>query len=135
MRRAQPDDLAAIGAIQRASPEASQWDPSEYLSYELRIASWDTQLAGFLVGRTLAPGESEILNFAVVPEWRRRGVGRTLIEAWIREFPGDVYLDVRASNETAQKFYKALGFELVVERPEYYTSPPETGIVMKFHSC
>ena len=135
MRRGEASDLAAISAIQAASPEAAQWPPAEYLGYDLRVAVTGSRVVGFLVTRTLAPGECEILNLAVAPECRRQGVARALVEAWMRTVRGDIFLEVRASNEAAQKFYKSLGFQQFIVRPEYYSSPPETGIVMNFHSC
>ena len=128
-------DLDAIAAIQSASPEAAQWDPGDYLQYDLQVALVNREIAGFLVSRTPAAGESEILNLAVAPEHRRRGVARGLVEAWLRGVKGDVFLEVRASNEAAQKFYKSLGFQVVSVRSEYYSSPVETAIVMNFHSC
>ncbi len=128
-------DLEAIAAIQSASREAAHWDPRDYFQYDLRVAVVDGHVAGFLVGRTLAAGESEILNLAVAPERRRRGVARSLVKGWLTGINGDVFLEVRASNEAAQKFYKSLGFQVVTVRPEYYSSPVETAIVMKFHSC
>ncbi len=135
IRRGEPSDLDAICAIQTASPEAAQWPPSDYLQYDLRVAASDRRVVGFLVTRTPAPGESEILNLAIAPEHRRQGVARTLIQAWMQGIAGDIFLEVRASNLTAQKFYKSLGFQEFVARPEYYACPLETGIVMKFHSC
>ena len=128
-------DLAAITAIQAESPEAAQWEPRLYLDYEFHVADCGSQVAGFVVMRTLAPGESEILNLAVAREFRRRGVGRALIGWCLRDFRGDVFLEVRASNRPAQKFYNSLGFQELTIRPEYYSSPAESGIVMKFHSC
>jgi len=70
-----------------------------------------------------------------VPEFRRRGVARGLLEGALRTLKGDFFLEVRASNNTAQEFYKSLGFQEVSQRKGYYASPPETAIVMKFHSC
>jgi len=128
-------DLDAVLAIQSESPEASQWEPRLYLDYEFRVASCGPTVVGFVVLRTLAPGESEILNLAVAREFRRRGVARALVGSSLCEFRGTVFLEVRASNEGAQKFYKSLGFQEVAVRPEYYSSPEESGIVMKFHSC
>lgn len=135
MRAGTSADLDAVATIQLASPEAAQWEPKDYLQYDLRVALVNGEIAAFLVSRTLTAGESEILNLAVAPEHRRRGVARGLVEAWLRGVKGDVFLEVRASNEAAQKFYKSLGFQVVSVRSEYYSSPVETAIVMKFHSC
>jgi ribosomal-protein-alanine N-acetyltransferase len=128
-------DLDAIAAIQSASPEAAQWEPVDYFQYDLQVSVVDGHVAGFLVARTLALGESEILNLAVAPEHRRQGIARSLVKTWLSGVTGDVFLEVRASNEAAQKFYKSLGFQVVSVRSEYYSSPAETAIVMKFHSC
>jgi len=135
VRRGEAKDLETIAAIQAASPEAAQWDPSDYLGYDLSVAVVEERVAGFLASRTLVPGESEILNVAVLPEYRRRGVGRTLLATWLGSVQGTVFLEVRASNEAARTFYRSLGFEDFLLRPQYYALPPETGIVMKFHSC
>jgi ribosomal-protein-alanine N-acetyltransferase len=128
-------DLGAIAAIQAASPEAAQWEPSSYFQYDLRVAVVDGEPVGFLATRTPVAGESEILNLAVAPERRKQGVARELVGSWLEGVKGDVFLEVRASNETAQKFYKSLGFQVVSVRPEYYSSPIESAIVMKFQSC
>jgi ribosomal-protein-alanine N-acetyltransferase len=135
VRRACPADSDAIRAIQSASPEAAQWEIPQYFEYEVRLAECGSTVAGFLAARTLGAGESEILNLAVAPAFRRHGVGRALLRTWIEETGGTIYLEVRASNEAAQKFYKSLGFELFAVRPQYYSSPAESAIVMKFHSC
>jgi [ribosomal protein S18]-alanine N-acetyltransferase len=127
--------LADVWAIQAASPYAAQWNATEYLYYEFRVATFGTRVAGFLVARTLSAGECEILNLAVAPGLRRQGVARALVAALVQEFGGDIYLEVRGSNEAARKFYKSQGFEELTIRPGYYESPPEAAIVMKFHSC
>ncbi len=135
VRRGEPHDLVAVRAIQAASPAAAQWDVTDYLAYDLRVATTAMRVVGFLVTRTLRPGECEILNLAVAPEFRRQGVARALLSALLSEFEGDIYLEVRPSNAEARKFYKSQGFEELTIRPEYYDSPPEPAIVMKFHSC
>ena len=135
VRPGEPGDLAEIRAIQTASPQAAQWDVTDYLQYDLLVAVQAACVAGFLVSRTLAPGESEILNIAVAPEFRRQGVARVLVSALLAHLEGAVFLEVRASNAIARVLYKSLGFEEVTARPEYYKEPPEAAIVMKFHSC
>jgi ribosomal-protein-alanine N-acetyltransferase len=135
IRRGGPGDLAQVAAIQTASPEAAQWDAAGYLLYDFRVSVCGIRVAGFLVSRALVEGETELLNLAVAPEFRRQGVARKLVEALLAESPGVVYLEVRESNRAARKFYDHMGFQEVSSRSGYYQDPPEAAIVMKFHSC
>ena len=131
-------DLPEVAAIQQSSPEAAQWNVTEYLQYDFLVATADGRIAGFLVSRILAEGESEVLNLAVAPDFRRRGVARELLQSVLRVTPGVVFLEVRESNRIAREFYKSMGFKEVSCRIGYYESSqglPETAIVMKFHSC
>jgi ribosomal-protein-alanine N-acetyltransferase len=128
-------DLDAIAAIQNASPEAAGWDVRDYLQYDLRVALSGKQILGFLVCRAVDAMECEILNLAVSPDFRRQSIGRALVKSLLATFPGTVYLEVRASNKAAIDLYKSLDFQAISTRPEYYSSPPEAAIVMKFHSC
>ncbi len=129
------EDLAAVAAIQKASPEAAAWNPGEYLPYGFLVALDQGVIAGFLVTRSVGDGEYEVLNLAVSPEFRRRGVARDLLNTWLSGISGDIFLEVRASNQDAQKFYNHMGFQQVSTRSNYYQHPPEPAIVMKFHSC
>jgi ribosomal-protein-alanine N-acetyltransferase len=135
IRRGGPGDLAEVAGIQAASPEAAQWDVSDYLRYDFRVSVCGIQVAGFLVSRTVAEGESELLNLAVAPGFRRQGVGRKLVESLLGESPGVVYLEVRESNRAARELYNHMVFQEVSLRGGYYQEPPEAAIVMKFHSC
>lgn len=135
IRRGESKDLPAVAAIQAASPEASQWNIAEYPGYEFHVADGGSGAQGFLVARRIAEGEYELLNLAVAPESRRRGVGRALVEWLVSSFPGAVFLEVRESNQNARTFYNSLGFQEIGIRREYYESPSEAAIVLKFHSC
>jgi ribosomal-protein-alanine N-acetyltransferase len=132
-------DLSAVAAIQAASPQAAQWDVNDYVRYDLRVAICEQQIVGFLVSRAAGlPGDDcewEILNLAVLPAIRRHGVARSLLTSFLRDRHSPVYLEVRPSNEAAVRLYESLGFKEVKRRPEYYESPLEAAIVMKFHSC
>jgi [ribosomal protein S18]-alanine N-acetyltransferase len=134
VRGATGDDLAAIAAIQEASPEASQWDSASYLAYECSVATSDGRVLGFLVVRQIAADEREILNLAVDPGERRRGVARKLLENELRRAKTQWFLEVRASNSNAVKLYESAGFREAGRRESYYRNPVESGIVMKFDS-
>lgn len=135
IRRGEAGDLEAVAAIQDASPEAAHWRVEDYLEHDFRVAVSAGAAAGFLVSRTLTAGEYEILNLAVASEFRRQGVARELLAAFLENVEGAVYLEVRESNGAAINLYKSMGFKEVAVRKEYYEFPPERGIVLKFHSC
>ena len=135
IRRGGSRDLAQVAVIQAASPEAAQWNAVDYLQYDFRVSIRGIRVAGFLVSRAVAEGETELLNLAVATEFRRQGVARKLVESLLAESPGMVYLEVRESNRGARTFYNYMGFQDVSSRSGYYQAPSEAAIVMKFHSC
>jgi ribosomal-protein-alanine acetyltransferase len=128
------DDLGSIAQIQGACPEASQWDVREYLKYELTVAMCDGRIAGFAVARRVAEDESELLNLAVDPLFRRRGAGRRLVSALTSGHAGTLWLEVRESNLIARKLYESLGFCETGRRLDYYSGSGESAIVMNVHS-
>ncbi len=134
IRAAAQADLAQIEEIQKASPEASRWDPADYLKYDCLIAQENWKVQGFLAFRQIAPGEHEILNLAVDPLARRRGIARRLIETAALSSRGRWFLEVRESNSGALYLYQTLGFQRCGVRENYYSDPPESGIVMSFLS-
>ncbi len=134
LRPVRPPDLPVLTAIQATALEAAQWRAEDYLRFDCHVAEYDGHIAGFLVSRPIIPGEREILNVAVHPTYRRRGVARALIQAEIERWPGAHFLEVRESNTAARYLYRKLGFHDVGVRPGYYESPPEAGIVMRFFS-
>lgn len=135
IRPATPEELPRIAQIQAAVPQAGQWNPEDYLAHDVLVAFCEDRMAGFAVARDVAAGESELLNLAVDPEFRRRGAGRKLVTEVLGRHPGEVWLEVRESNRIALKFYESIGFMAIGRRPRYYLDPLEDAIVMKIHSC
>lgn len=134
IRAARLADLAAIAAIQAASPEAAQWNPMDYLTHDCRVGEVRGCVAGFLVTREVGPEEREILNLAVDPAERRKGVGRALLKNALAHDQGRWFLEVRRSNSAAIQLYESAGFESAGSRSGYYREPAEEAIVMRFFS-
>ena len=134
IRVAEKSDIPEISAIQATAQEASQWQASDYLTYDCQVAVLDGKIAGFLVSRRVAEKEREILNIAVRPDFRRLRIATELLRFEMSRWPGAHFLEVRESNAPARRLYERLGFELVGSRPDYYDDPPETAIVMRIFS-
>jgi ribosomal-protein-alanine N-acetyltransferase len=134
IRTATAGDLAAISAIQVASPEAAQWDPAAYLGHDCLVGEINGRVVGFLVTRRVAPRESEILNLAVDPGERRSGVARELLRDALARVQSAWFLEVRASNQAAIRLYERAGFACAGRRSGYYREPAEEAIVMRFDS-
>jgi len=73
-------------------------------------------------------GEGEILYIAVLPQYRREGIGKALVDS-VKLSP--LFLEVRQSNTPAIDFYNSLGFSEVSVRKNYYHNPTEDAIIMK----
>ena len=131
-------DADAVVQIQIASPEIAQWTAHDYANFpNVGMTAWVAEveaiIAGFLVARRIA-GELEILNLAVRPDARRRGIGNALIQfafAWGKQIDAkNAYLEVRASNLIALEFYKRHQFQETGRRPLYYSNPVEDALVL-----
>ena len=89
---------------------------------------------GFFAG-WIIEDELHVNNVAAHHDFRRIGVGRSLMEAAMDEASrrgvAHVILEVRASNEAAQLLYKDLGFSFIGRRRDYYRLPTEDALVMK----
>jgi len=130
-------DLPRLLELQTASPEAAQWGREQYHSaiagqFSLRclVAERGERVQGMIVFRGPLAGESEILNLAVAPQYRRRGIGGALLRAACEQ-PAELFLEVRRSNLSGIEFYRRCGFQEVGRRKDYYRDPPEDAIVMK----
>ena len=87
------------------------------------------------VGSQTVLGESDMMNVAVCPESRRRGIAErliiSLIEALKTRESHCLSLEVRASNAPAIGLYQKLGFQQVGRRPSYYRNPREDALILR----
>ncbi len=98
------------------------------------VAQTARGVAGYLIGREVA-GTGEVLNLAVAPGGRRRGVGGALLRGGLtalrRRKVEEVFLEVRESNHSAQALYLSHGFRPVGQRAAYYRNPKEDALVLR----
>lgn len=85
-------------------------------------------------GMTVIAGEANVTNVAVLPEMRRRGIGRKvlgrLIDICIENDFSLITLEVRKSNNGAISLYESLGFAIEGERKKYYSDNGEDALIM-----
>ncbi len=80
-----------------------------------------------------AAGETHLTNIAVAKSYRRKGVAKRLLETIFAKArlarSEAVFLEVRASNQSAQQLYARFGFTELYRRKRYYGNPTEDAIV------
>jgi ribosomal-protein-alanine N-acetyltransferase len=119
--------------------------PTPWPDYAFRQEIQTNRLAHYLVvkagdetigygGMWLMVDEAHITTFAVLPTWRRRGVGARLMLEMMR-LAADVNarivtLEVRLSNREARALYGKFGFKPVGIRPRYYSDNNEDALIM-----
>ncbi len=125
--RFQAEHIPEVAAIEAASFRDPWSEHSFHEMLGLTDASWvalaDDVVAGYLVTQWVLD-EIHILNIAVKSEFRRHGIALKLLDQLftLGEQRGmrDVFLEVRVSNEHAQKLYLKHGFSGMVVRKRYY---------------
>jgi ribosomal-protein-alanine N-acetyltransferase len=131
-------DLQQVMAIETAC-FSSPWSRSNFL-FELRsmgsccmLARLGNKVVGYGIGWFVLD-ELHIMNIAVRPDWRRRGIGCKLLRFFLSTGEGKgcrrATLELRASNEAARKLYQQHGFRPVAIRKAYYRRPLEDAVLM-----
>ena len=116
------------------------WSKESLLS---ELTSRHTICLGAKVGETTAgfcllsviAGEGTVLQVAVLPEHRRKGIGKLLTAHALQQAKEReaevVFLEVRVSNASARGLYESLGFKEIAVRKGYYRDG-ETAIIMQW---
>jgi ribosomal-protein-alanine N-acetyltransferase len=133
-----PAEVGVVAGLFAEAAEAAHWSAQELAQLEtsgvrIWVAMQNDELAGAVASRE-AVGEAEILNLAVAPAWRGRGMGRRLMETALEEAISAgvrrVFLEVRESNAGARRFYLRLGFAEAGRRRGYYQHPAEDALLL-----
>ena len=93
------------------------------------VATLDGNVVGYM-GLQIFSGEGYVTNVAVLPDFRRMGIAKKLIEYQMQNEMSFITLEVRESNLPAVRLYEACGFENVGIRPKFYSNPTENAIIM-----
>ena len=134
-----PDDIPAVHAIESAS-FPTPWPPyafrqeleSNRMAHYLVVRAGDRVIA--YAGVWMMVDEAHVTTFAVLPVYRRRGIGGRLLLELLR-LCADLgamvaTLEVRLSNAAARELYQRFGFRPVGVRPRYYSDNGEDALIM-----
>jgi ribosomal-protein-alanine N-acetyltransferase len=93
--------------------------------YDSFVVVLNDNLVGYIISKITYP-ETHILNLTVKKNFRKKGIGKALIELIISDArlrnSENIILEVRANNTDAQSLYKKLDFEVIGTRKDYYES-------------
>ena len=139
IREMKLEDVPQVAAIERLCFSAP-WNENMIISsWESRLSCWliaeiDGYVAGY-VGSEAVLDSADMMNIAVAPEYRKRGIAEALIKALVEHLQQRdilfLLLEVRVSNAPAIALYNKLCFEQVGRRPRYYTNPREDALILR----
>lgn len=148
--RIRPVEASHIADLIRIADETNlnTWSAQNYLdelqipeSLMFRLESETNETVGFIVGRLVQGGtvevelDVEIYNIAIIDSEQNKGLGQRLFDAFTDKCRSldvkHMWLEVRASNQKAIKFYEQNGFEQVQSRNNFYDNPREHALLMK----
>ena len=132
------EDLPAVLRIEREA-FSNPWHRGAFAAAieepdcQAIVGSVNDRLVGYAVSWFLRE-EVHIGNLAIAQTHRKKGIGSALLmvilEKAEQEHVSRVTLEVRASNEAAQRLYRGYGFSEVAFRRAYYVHPREDAVVM-----
>lgn len=131
--------VAQIAALEKVC-FSDPWSENS-IRYELQnpLSTWLVAVDGDsvvgYVGSQTVLGETDMMNLAVDPNYRKQGIGETLVRKLIELLKSAevrcLTLEVRVSNAPAISLYEKMGFLQVGRRPNYYYHPKEDAFVMR----
>lgn len=133
---ATPDDISDISNIENQC-FSTPWSKNAIRESMLAgtifyIARIGKAAVGYM-GLSKIVGEGYVTNVAVLPEYRRLGIGKEILDFAINDSKQElefISLEVRVSNEAAISLYSGFGFENVGTRKRFYTNPIEDAFIM-----
>ncbi len=137
----QPEDIPGVMTVERAAytrgwPQTAferELTQNAMARYIVLREGNSSQVLAF-GGLWLMVGEAHIVTVAVLPDERRRGLGRAVVHALVQLAAASemdsATLEVRVSNEAARALYGEYGFYEVGTRKRYYSDNGEDAVIM-----
>jgi ribosomal-protein-alanine N-acetyltransferase len=118
------DEVVAVESLAYEHPwTRGNFADSLRSGYQAQVLVADGTLIGYFVAM-MGVDEVHLLNITVAPEYQSQGWGRVMLDAlalWSRGQAAQwLWLEVRVSNQRAQRIYEGQGFRRVGERKGYY---------------
>lgn len=96
---------------------------------QIYVYEMDNRIVGFIHISNIY-NEVDIINVAVLEEYRNKKIATSLIEFIINNIkPNKIMLEVRESNDKAINLYKKIGFNIIHTRKKYYGN--EDALIME----
>lgn len=132
------EDIPAVASIEREEFSIPFKENDFFELYESEISNVLVAKAGSTVvgyvSFTVILDECQIINFATKNQFKRQGVGKTVMEALISHCEKlgvkKYFLEVRVSNEGAISLYKKYGFVPVGISKNHFSAPREDAVLM-----
>ena len=136
MTAAQVSQVAALEKICFSDPWSEKSIASELENpLSLWLVALDGDIVAGYVGSQTVLGETDMMNVAVCPDYRRQGIAEGLILALIADLKAReshcLTLEVRDSNASARALYEKLGFSEIGRRKNYYRNPKEDALILR----
>lgn len=140
IRKMSPDDLVQVCAIENLC-YTTPWSLNSF-KHELtnkdavlKVAVLNSEITGYVCIRTILD-MTHLLNIAVLPQFRLRGIGSMLLNNAVGELKrlqpdATLTLEVRQTNIAAVRFYEKFGFKVTGKRTKYYQKPEDDAILME----
>ncbi len=130
IRAMRQEDVPDVAALEQAAYEFP-WSAGIFrdcllAGYTAVILETEGEVMGYAV-MSVAAGEAHLLNLCLALHFRRRGIGRRLLqhmlELAMQAGAERLFLEVRPSNREAMRLYRTAGFDVIGVRRGYYRAP------------
>jgi ribosomal-protein-alanine N-acetyltransferase len=141
LRPASEGDVSGVAKIER-SCFADPWSEESFRRlldaapaiFLVALYPPAQEIVGYVVGFSVG-ADAEILNVAVAPDFRGRGLAGQMLDAVLIQLGArgvrTAFLEVRESNQAALSLYRSRGFGEIGRRQRYYRRPVEDALVLR----